>query len=36
MTRERIDALPDDDWRKHDTRFCDPALSRHLATVERA
>jgi aryl-alcohol dehydrogenase-like predicted oxidoreductase len=35
MTRERIAALPDDDWRKHDTRFSDPALSRHLATVER-
>lgn len=34
MTRERIAALPDDDWRKHDTRFSDPALSRHLATVE--
>jgi aryl-alcohol dehydrogenase-like predicted oxidoreductase len=35
MTRERIASLPDDDWRKHDERFCEPALSRHLATVER-
>ena len=32
MTRERIAALPDDDWRKQqDTRFSDPVLSRHLA-----
>jgi len=35
MTRERIASLPDDDWRKHDARFAEPALSRHLATVER-
>jgi aryl-alcohol dehydrogenase-like predicted oxidoreductase len=35
MTRERIAALPDDDWRKHDARFTEPALSRHLATVGR-
>jgi aryl-alcohol dehydrogenase-like predicted oxidoreductase len=35
MTRERIAGLPDDDWRKHDERFTEPALSRHLATVER-
>jgi aryl-alcohol dehydrogenase-like predicted oxidoreductase len=35
MTRERIAALPDDDWRKHDARFSEPALSRHLATVGR-
>jgi aryl-alcohol dehydrogenase-like predicted oxidoreductase len=35
MTRERIAALPDDDWRKHDERFTEPALSRHLATVAR-
>jgi aryl-alcohol dehydrogenase-like predicted oxidoreductase len=35
MTRERIAALPDDDWRKHDERFTEPALSRHLATVGR-
>jgi aryl-alcohol dehydrogenase-like predicted oxidoreductase len=35
MTRERIAALPDDDWRKRDARFQEPALSQHLATVER-
>ena len=35
MTRERIASLPDNDWRKHDERFTEPALSRHLATVER-
>jgi len=35
MTRERIAALPDDDWRKRDERFTEPALSRHLATVAR-
>jgi aryl-alcohol dehydrogenase-like predicted oxidoreductase len=35
MTRERIASLTDNDWRKHDERFCEPALSRHLATVER-
>jgi aryl-alcohol dehydrogenase-like predicted oxidoreductase len=35
MTRERIAGLPDDDWRKHDRRFREPQLSRHLALVER-
>jgi len=35
MTRERIAGLPDDDWRKHDARFAEPQLSRHLALVER-
>jgi aryl-alcohol dehydrogenase-like predicted oxidoreductase len=35
MTRERIAALPDDDWRKHDEDFREPALSEHLATVGR-
>jgi aryl-alcohol dehydrogenase-like predicted oxidoreductase len=35
MTRERIEGLPDDDWRKHDKSFREPALSRHLSTVER-
>jgi aryl-alcohol dehydrogenase-like predicted oxidoreductase len=33
MTAERVAALPDDDWRKHDARFQEPELSRHLATV---
>jgi aryl-alcohol dehydrogenase-like predicted oxidoreductase len=35
MTRERIESLPEDDWRKHDPRFQQPQLSRHLALVER-
>jgi aryl-alcohol dehydrogenase-like predicted oxidoreductase len=35
MTRERIAALPDNDWRKHDPRFNEPELSRNLALVER-
>ncbi len=35
MSAERIAALPDDDWRKHDARFQEPQLSRHLALVER-
>jgi len=35
MTRERIAGLAEDDWRKHDARFNEPQLSRHLALVER-
>jgi len=35
MTRERISKLPDDDWRKRDPDFNEPALSAHLALVER-
>jgi aryl-alcohol dehydrogenase-like predicted oxidoreductase len=35
MSRDRIASLPDDDWRKHDERFTEPSLSRHLATVRR-
>lgn len=35
MTAERIAGLPDDDWRKHDARFTEPQLSRHLALVGR-
>jgi aryl-alcohol dehydrogenase-like predicted oxidoreductase len=27
--------MPDDDWRKHDPRFQEPQLSRHLALVGR-
>jgi aryl-alcohol dehydrogenase-like predicted oxidoreductase len=34
MTRGRIEALPEDDWRKHDARFNEPQLSQHLARVE--
>lgn len=35
MTRERIANLPADDWRKHDTQFQEPQLSRNLQLVER-
>jgi aryl-alcohol dehydrogenase-like predicted oxidoreductase len=35
MTRERIQQLSDGDWRKHDKRFNEPALSENLALVER-
>jgi aryl-alcohol dehydrogenase-like predicted oxidoreductase len=34
MTRERIANLPDDDWRKHNERYQEPLLSRHLALVD--
>jgi aryl-alcohol dehydrogenase-like predicted oxidoreductase len=35
MTRQRIQVLPEDDWRKHSERFQEPQLSQHLALVER-
>jgi len=35
MTRERIDTLPDDDWRKRSPEFRDPRLAENLARVER-
>jgi aryl-alcohol dehydrogenase-like predicted oxidoreductase len=35
MTRERIAGLADDDWRKTDSAFSEPQLSRNLALVER-
>jgi aryl-alcohol dehydrogenase-like predicted oxidoreductase len=35
MTRERLQGLPEDDWRKHNERFKEPQLSEHLAVVER-
>jgi aryl-alcohol dehydrogenase-like predicted oxidoreductase len=35
MTRERIERLPDDDWRKHNDRFREPQLGRNLALVDR-
>jgi aryl-alcohol dehydrogenase-like predicted oxidoreductase len=35
MTRERIAALPEDDWRKHSPNFQEPLLSRNLVLVER-
>jgi aryl-alcohol dehydrogenase-like predicted oxidoreductase len=35
MTRDRIAALPDDDWRRGNPSFQEPKLSEHLALVER-
>jgi aryl-alcohol dehydrogenase-like predicted oxidoreductase len=35
MTREQIESLPDDDWRKRSSRFREPELSRSLDLVER-
>ena len=35
MTRERIEALPDNDWRSCSPRFREPELSENLALVER-
>jgi aryl-alcohol dehydrogenase-like predicted oxidoreductase len=35
MTRERIEGLPADDWRRDDARFREPQLGHHLATAER-
>jgi len=35
MTRERIEALPEDDWRRRSERFREPQLSRNLELVER-
>jgi aryl-alcohol dehydrogenase-like predicted oxidoreductase len=35
ITRERVAAMADDDWRKTDPRFTEPQLGRHLALAER-
>ena len=35
MTRERIAAFPEDDWRRHNPNFQEPLLSRNLRMVER-
>jgi aryl-alcohol dehydrogenase-like predicted oxidoreductase len=35
MTRERVENMPDNDWRKRDPSFQEPELSRHLELVER-
>ncbi len=35
MTRERIAALPEGDWRRNNPRFKEPELSRNLAIVEK-
>lgn len=34
ITRERLAAMPDDDWRKTDPRFTEPQLTRHLAVAD--
>jgi aryl-alcohol dehydrogenase-like predicted oxidoreductase len=34
MTRERIAQLPDDDWRKRNSQFQEPLLSRNLQLTE--
>ena len=35
MTRERVAALPDNDWRAKSDNFTEPRLSENLATAER-
>jgi aryl-alcohol dehydrogenase-like predicted oxidoreductase len=35
MTRERIEQLPEDDWRKQDARFKEPQLAQNLELVAR-
>jgi aryl-alcohol dehydrogenase-like predicted oxidoreductase len=35
MTRERVENLADDDWRKRDERFNEPQLSPNLELVAR-
>ena len=35
MSRKRLVSLPDNDWRKHDSRFREPRLSRGLAIAKR-
>jgi len=34
MTRERVERLPEDDWRKRDPRFNEPDLSSNLRIVD--
>ena len=33
MTHERIEKLPDDDWRKHNVDYQEPRLGRNLRLV---
>jgi aryl-alcohol dehydrogenase-like predicted oxidoreductase len=35
FTRERVERLPDDDWRKRNSHFQEPELSANLAFVEK-
>lgn len=34
MTQERVDNMPEDDWRKRSANFQEPLFSRHLGLVE--
>jgi len=35
MTRERVENMPSDDWRRNNEQFNDPRLSKNLELVER-
>lgn len=35
MTRDRIEGLPDNDWRKRDPEFIEPNITRNLSIVDR-
>jgi aryl-alcohol dehydrogenase-like predicted oxidoreductase len=35
MTRERVESLPGNDWRRRSERFQEPELSKNLELVER-
>jgi aryl-alcohol dehydrogenase-like predicted oxidoreductase len=35
MTQERVETMPEDDWRRGDSRFQEPHLSQNLALVDR-
>jgi aryl-alcohol dehydrogenase-like predicted oxidoreductase len=35
MTRERVESMSEEDWRRRDARFNEPQLSRNLQLVER-
>jgi aryl-alcohol dehydrogenase-like predicted oxidoreductase len=35
MTRQRVEAMAEDDWRRRDARFQEPRLSENLRLVER-
>ncbi|MEZ0114728.1 aryl-alcohol dehydrogenase-like predicted oxidoreductase [Catenulispora sp. EB89] len=35
MTRERVEAMPENDWRKSDDWFTEPRLTRNLALADR-
>ncbi|MCU0482495.1 MAG: aldo/keto reductase [Anaerolineae bacterium] len=34
MTRERVESLPADDWRKHDAEYQEPRLSKNLRVAD--